>query len=409
MSDEGYIIYQYYTRSSLGRGSEKNDSSLSIRLKDCAGNVNMNQVQCSPGPSYSKELSCDIVIDNENDVNDDVGKGRATDDVRAACLHEKNDYLDFEQSVAVRFFDYTTGKIQVDKVCSGRLFSDTEQSVVVRFIDYLTGKIQADEVWSGRLFSDTASSLHDSIPGLSSELIKRNHLMPLQKKFTKRFSDFEEFLMKLVPSNLKRKGIIGWIVLAPRDFLLYEDFVSLTEAYTEWGRLLEENVPVNFPLIRNLAEKHNIFSGKWMIFRQNGLHADLTWIRIARAHEDGKLGVATRISLLPVDEKMNSGDHVIFVYNDDFRDRKAVFELEKKLRMIGIRCRMLYKPLVFTFCNIFTQNIWKMKPYIYTSTYDVKKTQSTIVKTYDCAYDCNNDDYDEGKHDDHDYYGGNNL
>ncbi|XP_033095351.1 uncharacterized protein LOC117099943 [Anneissia japonica] len=396
MSVKEYVIYQYYTKSSLG--AEKNDlSTPCARRKDCEGNVNMNQVQCDPESSYSKEPSFEEV-NNENDVNDDVGKSKPTDDVRPACSQEESDYPDFEQSVAVRFYDYLAGKIEVDEACAGGHFSDTEQSVV-RFIDYLAGKIQADEVISGRL-SDTASSLDDSIPGHYSELIKRDHLMHLQKKLTKSFSDFEEFLRKVVPSKLNRHG---WIVLAPGDVLFHEEFITFSDAYKEWEVLLEENACVNFPLIRNLATKHNIFSGKWMIFRR-GLYADLTWIRIARAHREGKLGVAARISLIPENEEMNQIDHVIFVYNYDFRDRKAVFELESKLRNIGIRCRMLYKPLVFTYCDILSKNEWGMKPYIYMSTYDVKITQSTIVKTYDYAYDWNDDDdYDEGKHD-----GGNN-
>ncbi|XP_033095356.1 UPF0696 protein C11orf68 homolog [Anneissia japonica] len=235
--------------------------------------------------------------------------------------------------------------------------------------------------------------------------------MKFLEEYKKSYSDFEEFLRMVVPSKLKRNGIYGWIVLAPKYFLIEEDHVRMSDASTEWETLMEENIRVNFPLVRKLAEKHSVFVGKWMIFLPNGLHADLTWIRIARAHQEGKLGVAARISLMSIHEEDCPYYHVAFVYNYDFRDKKTVFEIESNLRDIGIRCRMLYKPMAFSYCDIHSGNEWGMKPYIYTSTYDVKKKQSTIVKTYDYAYDCNDDgdnDFDEEKHDDHDNYGGNN-
>ncbi|XP_071962647.1 uncharacterized protein [Antedon mediterranea] len=207
-----------------------------------------------------------------------------------------------------------------------------------------------------------------------------------EEKYMGSIFDFEEMMTKFHPSKFKANC---WIALAhkeparePANSNARNDVPGLL---SEWTWHLESGHTVSFPLLRDLAIRHQVLHGKWMIFRKTGPHVDLAWDIIGRAHHQGKLGSFTKVST-PTESK----SHVICVYNDDFTDKNSVYELESKLRNLGIHCRMKYKPDVFTYCIIYSQNKWGMKPFIYTSTYDVMTRKSVIVKDYD--YDYSGDD-----------------
>ncbi len=75
--------------------------------------------------------------------------------------------------------------------------------------------------------------------------------------------------------------------------------------------------------------------------------------------------------------------HVICVYNENFTDNAEVRELESRLRAIGIRCTMQYKPDVFTYLGVYRGNEWNLRPVMYVSDFDLRKNSSTIVSNYD--------------------------
>ena len=75
------------------------------------------------------------------------------------------------------------------------------------------------------------------------------------------------------------------------------------------------------------------------------MHTDLTWERVFRAMIAGRLGISAKVSTVG---NMMDNKHVICVYNRDFTSVSDVRELEARLRGIGIKCRLAYKPDVFT-------------------------------------------------------------
>ena len=116
-----------------------------------------------------------------------------------------------------------------------------------------------------------------------------------------------------------------------------------------------------------------------MIFRRRGIHADLSWERIFRATIIGRLGVSAKISTWEENEETQ----VICVYNNNFTDKGEVRELESRLRAIGIRCSMHYKPDVFTYLGVYRGNEWGLKPVVYYSNFDLRKNSSVIVANYE--------------------------
>ena len=119
-----------------------------------------------------------------------------------------------------------------------------------------------------------------------------------------------------------------------------------------------------------------------MVWKKRGPHVDLTWERIFRATIAGRLGISAKVSSA-LEDSDDDDRHVICVYCRDFTDEAGVAELENRLRQLGIRCRLSYKPDVFTYLGVYRNNEWGLRPTIYTSEFDVKKKCSNVVSLYD--------------------------
>ena len=119
-----------------------------------------------------------------------------------------------------------------------------------------------------------------------------------------------------------------------------------------------------------------------MLWKDRGPHVDLTWERIFRATITGNLGITTKVSSARGNGSMGDQNHVICVYSKDFTDEAGVMALEARLRGLGIRCRLVYKPDAFTYLGVYRRNEWGLSPVIYTSEFDIRKNCSTVVSVY---------------------------
>ncbi|XP_038046494.1 UPF0696 protein C11orf68 homolog [Patiria miniata] len=210
--------------------------------------------------------------------------------------------------------------------------------------------------------------------------------------------EVEEFLAKYPPSRVKEVNgsRVSWISgRAPRGDSTTEngsdnsktkgeeqasDRVGLCQA---WEDLLHSGQPVTFQEIKRIAVAHRCLSGKWMVMKETGIHADLTWERIFRATVAGQLGTSTKVSSAPAMGDDSDYSHVICIYSEDFTDKSGVMKLETRLRQLGIRCRLTYKPDAFTHLRIYRDNEFGLKPTIYASEFDVRKNASVVISVYE--------------------------
>ncbi|XP_022110661.1 UPF0696 protein C11orf68 homolog [Acanthaster planci] len=206
----------------------------------------------------------------------------------------------------------------------------------------------------------------------------------------------EEFLAMYPPSRVREvKGsAIHWIsAKAPRvrnymkrkcddGKIKYqgEDVDGLCEAFED---LVQSGRPVTFEKIKQIAVDNRCLVGKWLVWKKTGVHTDLTWERIFQATITGHLGVSTKVSSALTVGGIDGPRHVFCVYSRDFTDKVEVMELEARLRKLGIRCQLTYKPDAFSYLGVYRGNEWGLKPTIYTSEFDVRKNRSIITSTYE--------------------------
>ncbi|XP_071961843.1 UPF0696 protein C11orf68-like isoform X2 [Antedon mediterranea] len=191
----------------------------------------------------------------------------------------------------------------------------------------------------------------------------------------------DDFLFINKPSQLCISDGITWIrVLGPgyQDAQTNYDvdhlaasLQKLTTAQQSQATLNQEEtseddeIAITQDEINSLDEE--LTSGKWMIFPKRD-YVDHIWGKIAEATVSGKLGEgATMAKVAPVGD--NEESSYIAVYTPDYRNKAQVYEVERKLRDIGIKGTMKYKPDINTKTGVYRHNNYKMRPSIYV-TYD---------------------------------------
>ena len=95
---------------------------------------------------------------------------------------------------------------------------------------------------------------------------------------------------------------------------------------------------------RSRIEKQ-LKAGKWLIFMDRE-HIDDVWAKIKTATEQGRLGMAAKVSTAKsksADIGYKKGIHVICVYTSDWTDEKDVKRVREELRKLGITNKIPYK------------------------------------------------------------------
>lgn len=81
--------------------------------------------------------------------------------------------------------------------------------------------------------------------------------------------------------------------------------------------------------------------GKWLIFR-DAAEIDAVWLKVAAAVQEGKLGIAAKVSTR-FGAAMHGNRHVICVYTHDWTDAVCVRQVRQALRDIGFVEKLGYK------------------------------------------------------------------
>ena len=170
------------------------------------------------------------------------------------------------------------------------------------------------------------------------------------------YSTLQNFLTTWPPSSTLQPQV-AWICvgnahLQPVDDKGPTDMSGLCEA---WGDICTDHEPVTTDL-DNLARRFDVLKGKWLVFSRPG-QIDFLWSRIAKETYRGKLGISSKVS--PRDD---SGSHVICIHTRDYTDETDVERVRNGLRQLGVRWKIGYKPDVYTYCRVYRDNPWHIKP-----------------------------------------------
>ena len=114
-----------------------------------------------------------------------------------------------------------------------------------------------------------------------------------------------------------------------------------------------ECYPLSIESIDVIAEKYNILSGKWMVFRPSQTIDD-TWEVIAKSVSEGRLGVSAKVASTLNKTVTGKEDYLICVYTEDYRDEADVTRVREVLRELGISERIYYKPDIYTYLRIYS-------------------------------------------------------
>ena len=148
-----------------------------------------------------------------------------------------------------------------------------------------------------------------------------------------------------------------------------------------WDELKASGRTVNYQSIKEIAMMHHVKAGKWFFHLSSGLKVDHLWSVVAKGVVQGKLGGSAKVS--PFDPHEEEYKHVLLIYNDDFTNHEQVLDLENRIRAIGIKAQLIYKPDVYTYIGIYRNNVWGLRPTIYRSDFDVLAGHSKVVSYYD--------------------------
>lgn len=177
--------------------------------------------------------------------------------------------------------------------------------------------------------------------------------------------------------NYRDQGY-GWVgvVNETKKCLESERLEDLDGLIETWQQHLNGNKPVNYEVIKDLALRYHIRTGKWILFSDQGGKVDHLWSIIATS--------VIKDNIPCHSAKVSTNDaeceHVICIYNTDFTDTGEVLEAEKAIRQMGIKGRLQYKPDIYTDLFIYAGNEWGLKPFIMTSQFDLS-TRSSIIKS----------------------------
>ncbi|XP_038066017.1 UPF0696 protein C11orf68 homolog [Patiria miniata] len=189
----------------------------------------------------------------------------------------------------------------------------------------------------------------------------------------------ESFFETSAPSKVKRSEGIGWIrILSPS----FEDKEVDQEGLdSDWEKLQKSGKPINFDAVTKLAKSYSCLVGIWLLFFDTGDPVDTAWKKIATATAKDELGTHAKVT--PYEDAgegktLHGTQHAISVYTADFSDKEDVMRLEGILRGMGMKCRMAYKPSVYSKLGLYSQNKWRLRPGIYSSQWDAIKRVGSI-------------------------------
>jgi alkylated DNA repair dioxygenase AlkB len=130
-------------------------------------------------------------------------------------------------------------------------------------------------------------------------------------------------------------------------------------------------------LIGELARKHNVLHGKWLLNVKPESAQDI-WPKIRSACIAGKLGSTAKIS-----DRPENGTFVICSYTNNFTDKKDVLRVRRAIHELGMfaKSALHYKPDAITLLDIYSGDMKGMRTTVYSCGGGATKDR---LEDYDC-------------------------
>jgi len=186
----------------------------------------------------------------------------------------------------------------------------------------------------------------------------------------------------------------GWVwvknpqyVKNPKARVDKDDHVA--KMSTEWNRLVASNAKITHRHLIELATKHNVLHGKWLLYvKAEDIVTD--WPKIRNAVIEGKLGSTAKISDAPDDR----GSHVVCIYCPNFLDKDELLRVRRSISYnIGLykTSVLRYKLDAFTYLNVYAKNQWKLKTCSYECGGKKDEECSTLISSWEVCTCATND------------------
>ena len=185
------------------------------------------------------------------------------------------------------------------------------------------------------------------------------------------------------PSTVTRSSGVGWIAVKFKD-----KGKKVLEAKAAWDNTEGEK---GMELVNQLAEQFHVMGGKWLCHLPTD-QIDQVWSKLATTLMCGGLGPSEyMVKVSPVQDiqpEQSRGEHVICVYNTNYKDTEQVMRVENLLRSAGVTTVLTYKPDIFSALGIYRNNKWGFRPTIYSSRVMLMEGKSRVetVGTGDWYY-----------------------
>lgn len=108
------------------------------------------------------------------------------------------------------------------------------------------------------------------------------------------------------------------------------------------------SIPLTVENVDELAKKTSILVGKWLIYRDVS-EINNAWKIIAKAVFNGELGTSAKVSTTWQGKER----HVICAYTNDYLNIDDVKRVRERLRDLGFKEKLCYKPDIYTYLSIY--------------------------------------------------------
>lgn len=153
----------------------------------------------------------------------------------------------------------------------------------------------------------------------------------------------EEWLENNKPSSECSDEGLGWMHVFRMTSTVIEVEKDLEGLGKIWQALNKSQKHICPEKVFELARDFRVTCGKWMFWVSYGGKADHLWSLVAKGVASGKT-LASQAKISTYEKTGYETDHVVCIYNGNFLDEEQVYESERTIRSLGIKCSLHYKP-----------------------------------------------------------------
>ncbi|ELU16100.1 hypothetical protein CAPTEDRAFT_224745 [Capitella teleta] len=174
--------------------------------------------------------------------------------------------------------------------------------------------------------------------------------------------DLQLFLSRHKPSEITNPNMF-WVCVSnvhSKPIPEYDEQVT----HLMWSQLQKKTDSITLDDIKELATAVGFTQGKWQL-TEKSRNVDDLWSTVAEATHGGQLGSMSKVSTKSSATGSSGQLHIICVYTQDFTEAEDVCRVERELRNLGVKGKLVYKPDIFNELGIYFKNPWNISHILY--------------------------------------------